>query len=79
MLKAVLPPLAAAYAAFVVMVVGARRRPVPRPHGRDGSFGLSGRASAGVVGTVVGGYVAFLIIVIVFHVWITITMIRNAT
>jgi len=69
-LKVVLPPLAAAYAAFVVMVVVARRRPVPRPHGRDGSFGLSGRASAGVVGTVVGGYVAFLIIVIVFHVWI---------
>ena len=70
MLKVVLPPLAAAYAAFVVMVVVARRRPVPRPHGRDGSFGLSGRARAGVVGTVVGGYVAFLIIVLVFHVWI---------
>jgi len=69
-LKAVLPPLAAAYAAFVVMVVGARRRPVPRPRGRDGSFGLSGRTRAGVVGTVVGGYVAFLIIVLVFHVWI---------
>jgi hypothetical protein len=67
-LKAVLPPLAAAYAAFVVMVVGARRRPVPRPHGRERSFGPSGRAS--VVGTVVGGYVAFLIIVLVFHVWI---------
>ena len=70
MLKVVLPPLAAAYAAFVVMVVIARRRPVPRPHGRDRSFGPSGRARAGVVGTVVGGYVAFLVIVLVFHVWI---------
>ena len=70
MLKVVLPPLTAAYAAFVVMVVVARRRPVPRPHGRDRSFGPSGRARAGVVGTVVGGYVAFLVIVLVFHVWI---------
>jgi len=69
-LKVVLPPLTAAYAAFVLMVVVARRRPVPRPHGRDRSFGPSGRARAGVVGTVVGGYVAFLIIVAVFHVWI---------
>jgi len=67
-LKVVFPPLTAAYAAFVVMVVVARRRPVPRPHGRDRSFGPSGRAS--VVGTVVGGYVAFLVIVLVFHVWI---------
>jgi hypothetical protein len=69
-LKVVLPPLAAAYGAFVVMVVVARRRPVPRPHGRDRSFEPSGRARAGVVRTVVGGYVAFLIIVLVFHVWI---------
>ena len=65
-----LPPLAAAYAAFVMMVVGARRRPVPRPHGRDRCFGLSVHARAGVVGTMVGGYVAFLVIVLVFHVWI---------
>jgi hypothetical protein len=68
-LKVVLPPLAA-YSAFVVMVVVARRRPVPRPHGRDRRFGLSEHARAGVVGTVVGGYVAFLVIVLVFHVWI---------
>ncbi len=52
------------------MVVVARRRPVPRPHGRDRCFGLSGHARAGVVGTVVGGYVAFPVIVLVFHVWI---------
>lgn len=70
MLKVVLPPLTAAYAAFVVMVVVARRRPVPRPHGRDRSFGPSEGSGAGVVGTVVGGYVAFLVIVLVFHVWI---------
>jgi len=69
-LKVVLPPLTAAYAAFVVMVVVARRRPVPRRHGRDRSFGPPGRARASVVGTVVGGYVAFLVIVLVFHVWI---------
>jgi hypothetical protein len=69
-LKVVLPPLTAAFAAFVVMVVVARRRPVPRPHGRDRRCGLSEHARAGVVGTVVGGYVAFLVIVLVFHVWI---------
>ena len=70
MLKVVLRPLTAAYGALVVMEVVARRRPVARPHGRDRCFGLSGHARAGVVGTVVGGYVAFPVIVLVFHVWI---------
>jgi hypothetical protein len=69
-LRVVLPPLAAAYAAFVVMVVVARRRPVARPRGRDRSFGPSGRTRASVVGTVVGDYVAFPVIVLVFRVWI---------
>jgi hypothetical protein len=69
-LKVVLPPLAAAYAAFVVMVVVARRRPVPRPHGRDRSLVPSRCVRPSVIETVVGGYVAFLVIVLVFHVWI---------
>ena len=43
-------------------------RPAPRPHGRaDGSARASLRR---VVGTTVGGYVAFLAIVLIFHVWL---------
>ena len=43
-------------------------RPSPRPHGRaDGSARASLRR---VVGTTIGGYVAFLAIVLIFHVWL---------
>ena len=66
MLRIVLPPLITAYAIFVAMVVLAVRRPVPRPRRvRDGSA-----SSRRVIGTIVGGYAAFLEIVLVFHVWI---------
>jgi hypothetical protein len=59
-----LPPLITSYAIFIAMVVVlAVRRPVPRPHG-------FGRQPFGrVVRTIAGGYVAFLAIVLMFHVW----------
>jgi hypothetical protein len=67
-LRAVLPPLVAAYAVFVAMVVLAQRRPVSRPHGRgDGSVRVPLRR---VVRMTVGGYVAFLVIVLILHVWL---------
>jgi len=67
-LRAVLPPLVTAYAIFVAMVVLGLRRPVPRPHGRaDGSSRAHLRR---IVRTTLGGYVAFLVIVLIFHVWL---------
>jgi hypothetical protein len=67
-LRAVLPPLVTADAIFVAMVVLGLRRPVPRPHGRvDGSPSAPLRH---VVRTMLGGYVAFLVIVLIFHVWL---------
>lgn len=68
MLRQVLPPLVTAYAIFIGMVVLALRRPVPRPHGR-GDRAARGSPS-GLVRTTVGGYVAFLAIVLIFHVWL---------
>ena len=69
MLRAVLPPLVTAYAIFVAMVVLRLRRPVPRPRGRaDGSSGTGQLRH--IVGTMLGGYVAFLLIVLIFHVWL---------
>jgi hypothetical protein len=67
-LRAVLPPLVTAYAVFVAMVVLAQRRPVSRPHGRgNGSPRVRLRR---IVRMTVGGYVAFLVIVLIFHVWL---------
>jgi hypothetical protein len=69
-LRAVLPPLVTAYAIFVAMVVLRLRRPVPRPYGRaDGSSGTAHLRH--VVRTMLGGYVAFLVIVLIFHVWLS--------
>ena len=68
MLRAILSPLVTAYAIFVAMVVLAGRRPVPRPHGRGD--GTARERLHHVVGTTVGGYVAFLVIVLIFHVWL---------
>jgi Family of unknown function (DUF6256) len=67
-LRAVLPPLITAYALFAAMVVLAWRRPVARPIARgEGSTRVRlGR----VVRTTVGGYVAFLAVVLIFHVWL---------
>src|SRR4029450_2689373 len=68
-LRAVLPPLVTAYAIFVAMVVLRLQRPVPRPHApAAGSPGAHPRRP--VVRTMLGGYVAFLVIVLIFHVWL---------
>jgi hypothetical protein len=60
--------LITAYALFAAMVALAWRRPVARPIARgEGSTSVRlGR----VVRTMVGGYVAFLAIVLIFHVWL---------
>jgi hypothetical protein len=66
-LRAVLPPLITAYVLFAAMVFLAWRRPVARPIARgEGSSVRLGR----VVRTTVGGYVAFLAVVLIFHVWL---------
>lgn len=67
MLRSIVPPLAAGYAVFVAMVLVARRRPVSRPRGHDDGIPSP---QANVVGTTLGGYVALLAIVLVFHVWL---------
>ena len=60
------PALVTTYALFVGMVLLARRRPMPRP--RDvGEERLERRE---VTGTILGGYIVFLAIVVVFHVWL---------
>jgi uncharacterized membrane protein len=66
-LRAVVPPLAAGYVVFVAMVLVARRRPVPRPRGQRDS---PTAPWTHVVGTMLGGYIALLAIVLVFHVWL---------
>jgi hypothetical protein len=60
--------LITAYALFAAMVVLAWRRPVARPIARgEGSTRVRlGR----VVRTTVGGYVTFLGVVLIFHVWL---------
>jgi hypothetical protein len=72
-LQAILPPLITAYAVFVAMVALAWRRPVARsPTRPDGLGDGSDRVRLGrVVRTTIGGYVAFLVIVLIFHVWLT--------
>ena len=58
--RVIVPPLVTAYAIFVVMVVrawdGPKERPSRAPTARD------------MVVTIVGGYLVFLAIVVVFHV-----------
>jgi len=67
-LRAVLPPLITAYAIFIAMVALSLRRPIARSQGRGDE---SARARLRrVVRTTVGGYVAFLMIVLIFHVWL---------
>jgi Family of unknown function (DUF6256) len=68
LLRAVLPPLITAYALFAAMVALAWRRPMARPIARSEG---STRVHLGrVVQTTVGGYVAFLAVVLIFHVWL---------
>jgi hypothetical protein len=66
-LRAIVPPLVTGYAVFVTMVLVARRRPVPRPRRLRS---VTPRRPREIVETIVGGYVAFLAIVLVFHVWL---------
>lgn len=65
-MRAALSGLVAAYALFVGMVLLARRRRVPRP--RD--VGEERLDRLEVIETTLGGYAAFLAIVVVFHVWL---------
>jgi hypothetical protein len=68
MLRAIIPPLITAYAVFIAMVILAWRRPVARPPARSV---LATRARLrSIVRTTVGGYIAFLVIVVIFHVWL---------
>jgi hypothetical protein len=70
MLRPVLPPLIVAYAIFLLLVVNAWRRPAPRSPMRS----WLGPRRNGLVRylaiTVAGGYVVFLVIVVVFHSWL---------
>ena len=70
MLRAVLPPLITAYAIFVAIVAVAWRRPVARPVSRPNGRGAARVRLRRIVGTAAGGYVAFLVIVLIFHVWL---------
>jgi hypothetical protein len=67
-LRVVLPPLVTAYAIFLAMALVGWRRPVPRPRATgDDAVAASLRH---VVREIVGGYAAFLVIVLIFHVWV---------
>ena len=71
MLRAVLPPLIAAYAVFVLMVLRTRRRPVTRPRAAATWLGPRRRGFIRyVAATTAGGYVVFLAIVALFHTWL---------
>jgi hypothetical protein len=64
---AVLPPLICTYGIFVLMVLAAWRRPVPRPRS-GGWLGSRRRGMVRYLGvTTAGGFLVFLVIVLVFH------------
>ena len=67
-LRVVVPPLVTIYAIFIAMVLLAWRRPAPRPRGLGRGTDRTGRSRAAE--TMLGGYAAFLLVVLVFHVWI---------
>ena len=58
-LREIVPPLVAGYAVFVWVVVSAWRHPTGRPARPSRSRDL--------VVTIVGGYMAFLLLVAIFH------------
>jgi hypothetical protein len=58
--------LITAYAVFVAMVILALRRPMARPPAR--SVVATRARLPSIVRTTVGGYIAFLVIVVIFHV-----------
>lgn len=70
MLRAVLPAIVA-YGLFILMILMARRSPVPRPSKR--SWWLGARRQGLVrhlITMTAGGYGVFLGIVVVFHTWL---------
>jgi hypothetical protein len=70
-LRAIVPPLVAAYVVFVVMVVLAWRRPgPPRAGWREKTHAPERESQGSFLATATCGYVVFLAIVLVFHVWL---------
>jgi hypothetical protein len=71
MLDAVVPPLIAAYAIFLLMTMSALRAPVARPAPGSGWLGPRRRGIVRHVAvTMAGGYLAFIAIVVIFHAWL---------
>ena len=70
MLRAIVPPLVATYAVFVAMMILAWRRPAPRPRWRQKPPAPTAESTGSVLATASCGYVVFLVIVLVFHVWL---------
>lgn len=70
MLRVVIPALVAAFAAFVAMVLLWLRRPVGLGMDAGRRDGSTPARSGPFIRTVIGGYVAFLGIVLLFHVWL---------
>ncbi|MEX2420307.1 MAG: DUF6256 family protein [Actinomycetota bacterium] len=67
MIRTAVVVITSSYVLFVLMVVVAVRRPVPRPSVRGPSPpGLARNVAA----TAAGGYLVFLLVVLVFHVWL---------
>lgn len=71
MLRAIVPPLVAAYVVFVMMVILAWRRPgPPRAGWREKTHAPERESQGSFLATATCGYVVFLAIVLVFHVWL---------
>ena len=70
MLRAIVPPLVAAYVVFVLMVILARRRPGPPRLGLREKMHAERESQGSFLATAICGYVVFLAIVMVFHVWL---------
>jgi hypothetical protein len=70
-LRAIVPPLVAGYVVFVMMVILAWRRPgPPRPRWREKPHEPVPESKGSFLSTAICGYVVFLAIVLVFHVWL---------
>jgi hypothetical protein len=69
-LRAVLPPLIAAYILFVAMVIlVTRQREAHSSLRRYETRGIR-KSRPSILGTTLGGYATFLAIVLIFHVWL---------